>query len=57
MRGENLGYDATGGPPNTERPVQQQYRGTWAIWEPPNSNPVVAEFLADHVIEFLQSRP
>jgi hypothetical protein len=50
------GYDPSKGPPSHEKPVQQQYRGTWSIWEPPNSNPEVAVFLADHVIEFIQSR-
>lgn len=52
----HLGYDAVDGPPDPVQPVQQQFRGTWSIWNPPNSNPEVAEFLADHVIAYLRNR-
>ena len=52
----HLGYDPAAGPPNSLKAVQQQYRGTWAIWTPPNSNREVAEFLADHVVAFIDSR-
>lgn len=50
----HLGFDPADGPPSDDRPVQQQYRGTWAIWTPPNSNPEVADFLTDHVVDFLK---
>ncbi len=50
----HLGYDPEDGPPTDDHPVSGQYRGSWAIWQPPNSRPEVAVFLADHVIEFLQ---
>lgn len=50
----HLGYDPARGPPDDDRPVQDQYRGTWAIWQPPNSRPEVAAFLADHVVDFVR---
>lgn len=46
----HLGYDAALGKPRADAPVQNQYRGTWTMWQPPNSDPEVAVFLADHVI-------
>lgn len=49
----HLGYDPGRGPPDPNAPVQAQYRGTWALWQPPNDRPEVAEFLADKVLEFL----
>jgi hypothetical protein len=51
----HLGYKPEDGPPNPDRPVQRQYRGTWSIWRPPNSNPEVAAFLADHVIAYIKN--
>jgi len=52
----HLGYDPEQGPPNNDQPVSDQYRGTWATWQPPNSRPEVAAFLADHVVAHLQGR-
>ena len=45
----HLGYDPDQGPPNPGQPVQEQYRGSWATWMPPNDNPRVGKFLARHV--------
>lgn len=52
----HLGYDPAQGAPDPERPVQDQYTGTWALWQPPTSDPGVAEFLADHVVDYV-SKP
>lgn len=51
----HLGYEPERGLPETEQPVQDQYRGSWAIWSPPNADPRVGHLLAEHVIRFLQS--
>lgn len=51
----HLGYDPALGPPDPQRPVQAQYRGTWDLWIPPNDNPEVGRFLADHVIQFYRA--
>ena len=51
----HLGYDPTLGRPSDERPVQEQFQGTWAAWTPPNDDPRVGRFLAKHVIEYLRS--
>jgi hypothetical protein len=54
----HLGYDAANGAPDPDRPVQNQFAGTWALWTPPNGNPAVGRFLADKVVEFfLDERP
>ncbi len=50
----HLGYDAMLGPPSAAQPVQQQYRGTWDLWQPPNAEPGVAELLADQVVNSLR---
>ena len=50
----HLGYDPAKGPPDPDKPVQDQYRGTWALWMPPNDNREVGEFLADKVVDFVQ---
>jgi len=49
----HLGYDPANGPPDPDAPVQNQYRGTWATWTPPNDDSAVAEFLADKLVWFL----
>lgn len=51
----HLGYDASDGPPDREQPVQTQYRGTWATWNPPNADPRVGRFLARHVVDYLRN--
>jgi len=50
----HLGYDPAVGPPDDEAPVQGQYRGTWAMWRPPNDDPRVGKLLAHQVGEFLR---
>ena len=46
----HLGYDPGTGAPDPENPVQGQYTGTWAMYEPPDDDPRVGELLAKHVI-------
>jgi hypothetical protein len=50
----HLGYDPARGPPNDTAPVQDQYRGTWVMWRPPNDDPEVGRFLADKLVEHLR---
>lgn len=50
----HLGYDPAQGKPSDTGPVQEQYRGTWALWQPPNGDPRVGAMLADHVIALLR---
>lgn len=47
----HLGYDPLRGRPDARAPVQQQYRGTWDVWQPPNDHPDVAALLADAVVD------
>lgn len=51
----HLGYAAADGPPDADAPVQDQFSGTWEMWQPPNGRSEVGEFLADRVIEFWSS--
>jgi hypothetical protein len=53
----HLGYDPSQGKPNDTTAVQGQYRGTWALWQPPNGDPRIGEMLADHLIEMLRQSP
>lgn len=46
----HLGYDPGSGAPDPNIPVQSQYTGTWAMYEPPDDDPRVGELLAKHVI-------
>ncbi|MCX5887046.1 MAG: hypothetical protein NT096_14250 [Proteobacteria bacterium] len=46
----NLGYDPTLGAPDENKPVQDQYTGTWALWSPPNDDPRLGKLLAKHVM-------
>jgi hypothetical protein len=46
----HLGYDSSLGPPDPNRPVQDQYTGTWDMWTPPNDDPRVGTILAKHVL-------
>ena len=50
----HLGYDSKIGPPSEERPVQDQYTGTWAMWKVSEDHKAVAQFLADKVIEHIE---
>ncbi len=46
----HLGYDPDFGPPDPNGPVQEQYTGTWDMWELPNDDPRVGAILAKHVL-------
>lgn len=52
----HLGYDPQLGKPDPNRPVQNQYRGTWATWNPPNDDPRIGAFLARHVANHLRKQ-
>ncbi len=47
----HLGYDSEFGQPDPNMPVQDQYTGTWSMWDPPNYDDAFTEFLAKHVVE------
>ena len=44
------GYDPALGPPDPEKPVQDQYTGTWEMYRPPNDDKRVGQLLAKHVL-------
>jgi hypothetical protein len=46
----HLGYAPSLGPPDPNRPVQDQYTGTWDMWTPPSDNPRMGKVLAKHVM-------
>ena len=46
----NLGYDAKLGPPNPEKPVQNQYGGTWDLYITPNDDPRLGQLLGQQVL-------
>ncbi|MCK5513079.1 MAG: hypothetical protein KAJ00_01160 [Deltaproteobacteria bacterium] len=46
----HLGYDPALGTPNPNGPVQDQYKGTWAIYYPPNGNSGICQLLVKHVL-------
>jgi hypothetical protein len=46
----HIGYDPAKGSPDPNGPVQEQYTGTWAMWEVPNDDPRVGKILAKHVL-------
>jgi hypothetical protein len=52
----HLGYDPALGPPSETQPVQRQYRGTWAMWQPPNDDPRMGKLLARQVAAFIESQ-
>jgi len=52
----HLGYDQAKGSPSADGPVQQQYTGTWAVWDPINARPEFGEFLAGHVVRHMEAR-
>jgi len=49
----HLGFDETGTivPPDPDKPVQDQYTGTWDLYRPPNDDPRLAQLLARHVLD------
>jgi hypothetical protein len=46
----HLGYDPAKGPPDSNKPVQNQYTGTWAMYTPSSDNPRVGKLVAKHVL-------
>lgn len=52
----HLGYDPALGSPDPNRPVQNQYTGTWDLWIPPNDDPRIGKLLAGHVINAALNR-
>ena len=50
----HLGYDPAKGPPSNDRPVQDQFTGTWAMWVPANDDPRMGELLARQVVSFVE---
>ncbi len=48
-----LGFDITGagGLPDPEKPVQDQYTGTWDLYRAANADPRLAKLLAGHVLD------
>ncbi len=42
----HLGYDSAVGAPDDDAPVQDQYTGTWAMWDPPNDDPAAGAYIA-----------
>jgi hypothetical protein len=51
----HLGYDPAQGPPSEDEPVQGQYRGTWELWRPANTDPRVGQLLARQVVQLLDA--
>ncbi len=51
----HVGYDPAIGPPSDDKPVQDQYTGTWTIWDPINGDPRIGAFMADHVIRHMET--
>ncbi|MBL8629625.1 MAG: hypothetical protein JNM81_08360 [Rhodospirillaceae bacterium] len=49
-----LGYDPAKGAPSDDKPVQNQYTGTWAMWVPANDDPRMGELLAAEVVKYVK---
>ncbi len=45
----HLGYDPALGSPDPDKPVQDQYTGTWELYTTPSDDPRVGKLLAKHV--------
>lgn len=52
----HLGYDPANGLPDKNAAVQNQYRGTWSLWQPPHDDPRIGPFLAKHVIKHVERK-
>ena len=52
----HLGYDSESGMPSETQPVQNQFTGTWSMWKVTDDHRAVAEFLANKVIEHLETQ-
>jgi hypothetical protein len=50
----HLGFDPAKGKPSSDRPVQNQYTGTWAMWVPANDDPRMGELLARQVVRYVE---
>jgi hypothetical protein len=48
-----LGYDPGKGAPDDNQPVQDQYTGTWELWQPANSDPRIGKLLARQVVQLI----
>ncbi|MEI6127693.1 MAG: PKD domain-containing protein, partial [Pseudomonadota bacterium] len=46
----HLGYDPAAGAPDPEKPVQQQYAGTWEVYTPANNDKRIGRMLAAQVL-------
>ncbi len=46
----HLGYDQSVSAPDVNQPIQNQYTGTWAMWQPPNNDPGFGPLLAKYVL-------
>jgi hypothetical protein len=46
----HLGYNPASGAPNPDAPVQNQYTGTWAMYQPASARPEVGQILAQHIL-------
>ena len=51
----HLGYRSELGVPNLSQPVQDQYSGTWSMWKVNEDHHALAKFLADKVVEHIES--
>ena len=51
----HLGYRSELGAPNLSQPIQNQYSGTWSMWKVTEDHHALAKFLADKVIEHIES--
>ena len=51
----HLGYQAELGSADPNQPVQDQYKGTWSMWQVTEDHYAVAEFLADKVTDHIES--
>jgi len=51
----HLGYRSELGAPNLSQSVQDQYSGTWSMWKVTEDHHALAKFLADKVIEHIES--
>jgi hypothetical protein len=52
----HLGYDADAGAPSDLEPVQNQYTGTWSMWQVTEDYERLAKFLADKVVEHIKDK-
>jgi len=52
----HLGYNPANGKPSDSEPVQNQFRGTWAMWAPPNDDPDVVHLLSSQITDYVRSK-